>query len=146
MGVRFPITEGLDAVWGYTPSVANMKHLIDIFAYDRKLVTDELAEQRYRASIRSGMQEAFASMFPQPRQNGVDAMAPYEDRLAELQNQTLIFHGRDDRVIPLVASQKLLHVLPNVQVHIFSRCGHWTMIEHTAAFNRLTRDFLTEEE
>lgn len=146
MGVRFPITEGLDAVWGYTPSVANMKHLIDIFAYDRKLVTDELAEQRYRASIRPGMQEAFSSMFPEPRQNGVDAMAPYEDRLGGLQHQTLIFHGRDDRVIPLLSSQKLLDVLPNVQLHIFSRCGHWTMIEHTAAFNRLTRDFLTGEE
>ncbi len=26
-GVRFPITEGLDATWGYTPSVANMRRL-----------------------------------------------------------------------------------------------------------------------
>jgi 2-hydroxymuconate-semialdehyde hydrolase len=49
-------------------------------------------------------------------------------------------------VIPLLTSQKLLDVLPNVQLHIFSRCGHWTMIEHTASFNRLTRDFLTEGE
>ena len=36
MGVRFQLKpgEGLDAVWGYTPSVENMRRLIDIFAYD----------------------------------------------------------------------------------------------------------------
>src|SRR5436305_12210241 len=47
MGVRFQLKpgEGLDAVWGYTPSVANMRRLIDIFAYDPgKFPTDQLAE------------------------------------------------------------------------------------------------------
>ena len=146
MGVRFPISEGLAAVWGYTPGVANMKQLIDIFAYDRTLVTDELAEQRYLASIRPGMQEAFSSMFPEPRQKSVDALALYEDRLSDLRHSTLLFHGREDRVIPLITSQKLLNILPDVQLHVFSRCGHWTMIEHKVAFNRLTRDFLTEGE
>ncbi len=144
MGVRFPLTEGLDAVWGYTPSVANMKRLIDIFAYDRKLVTDELAEQRYRASIRPGVQEAFSSMFPAPRQQGVDGMALYEERLTEIQTPTLIVHGREDRVIPLSTSERLLRVLPNAQLHVFGHCGHWTQLEHAATFNRLARDFLTE--
>ncbi len=146
MGVHFPITVGLDAVWGYMPSVDSMKHLIDIFAYDRTLVTDALAEQRYRASIRPGMHEAFSSMFPAPRQQGVDAMARYEDRLSTIQAPALVFHGREDRVIPLSTSQKLLRLLPNVQLHIFGHCGHWTQTEHAAAFNRIVRDFLTDEE
>src|SRR5947209_15548186 len=71
MGVRFQLRpgEGLDAVWGYTPSVENMRRLIDIFAYDPgKFPTDQLAELRYEASIRPGAQEAFSSMFPEPRQ------------------------------------------------------------------------------
>lgn len=146
MGVSFPITDGLDDVWGYTPGVENMKHLIDIFAYDRKLVTDALAEQRYQASIRPGIQEAFSHMFPTPRQQSVDALAAYEDRLSTVTAQTLIFHGREDEVIPLVSSEKLLHILPDVQLHIFSSCGHWTQLEHAATFNRMTRDFLTGEE
>ncbi len=122
-----------------------MKHLIDIFAYDRRLVTDQLAEQRYRASIRPGVQEAFSSMFPTPRQNGVDALAAYEDRLSEIQASSLIVHGREDRVIPLGTSQRLLQVLPNAQLHVFGHCGHWTQLEHAAIFNRLVRDFLTDE-
>lgn len=144
MGVRFPITEGLDAVWGYTPSIANMKRLIDIFAYDRKLVTDALAEQRYISSVRPGMQEAFSSMFPTPRQSGVDGLAAYEERLSEVHASTLLFHGREDRVIPLAASLKLLAALENVQLHVFGHCGHWTQTEYATQFNRLVRDFLTE--
>jgi len=146
MGVRFPITSGLDAVWGYTPSISTMKRLLAIFTYDHdRFVTDELAELRYKASIRPGMQESFSSMFPQPRQRGVDALAAYEDRLHELRAPALIVHGREDQVIPLISSQKLLHVLDNAQLHVFGQCGHWTQIEHPKAFNRLVRDFLTED-
>ena len=41
-------------LWGYKPSVENMKRIMDIMAFDRALVTDELAELRYRATIRPG--------------------------------------------------------------------------------------------
>jgi len=143
-GVRFALTEGLDAVWGYTPSLENMKRLLDVFAYDRTLITDEVAEMRYQASIRPGMQNALASMFPAPRQRGVDALAAYEERLGSIRARTLIVHGREDRVIPLSAGLKLLETIDNAQLHVFGHCGHWTQIEHTAAFNRLVRDFLTE--
>jgi pimeloyl-ACP methyl ester carboxylesterase len=148
MGVHFSLKkgEGLDAVWGYTPSVANMRHLIDIFAYNpQKFPTDQLAEMRYQASIQPGAQEAFSSMFPEPRQKQVDALAAYEDRLSEVMNPTLIIHGREDRVIPLETSFKLLDVLPNAQLHVFGHCGHWTQLEPRNQFNRLVRDFLTED-
>lgn len=75
VGVPFTITSGLDAVWGYEPSFANMRRLMDLFAYDRTLVNDDVAELRYQASIRPGFQESFSAMFPAPRQRGVDACA-----------------------------------------------------------------------
>ncbi|MEZ5628563.1 MAG: hypothetical protein R3E34_13730 [Rhodocyclaceae bacterium] len=50
--VPFEITAGLDAVWGYTPSLDNMRALLDLFAWDRTLVNDELAQLRYDAGIR----------------------------------------------------------------------------------------------
>ena len=62
VGVPFAITPGLDAVWGYQPSLDTMRGLLDIFAYDRSLVTDELAELRYQASIRPGFQESFGQL------------------------------------------------------------------------------------
>lgn len=144
MGVRFPITEGLDAVWGYQPSTESMKRLIGLFAYNRALATDELAELRYRASVLPGAQESFSSMFPAPRQRGVDNLASYEDRLGEIQHRTLIVHGREDQVIPLQTSLTLMEIIENAQLHVFGHCGHWTQIEQAAAFSRLVADFLTE--
>jgi len=93
----------------------------------------------------AGMQEAFSSMFPAPRQAGVDALAAYEDRLAAVHAPTLLIHGREDRVIPLRVSEKLLHALDDAQLHVFGHCGHWAQLEQTTAFNRLVRDFLKEE-
>lgn len=143
-GVSFPITPGLDAVWGYQPSIANMRKLLDVFAFDRALMTDELAELRYKASIQPGFQEAFASMFPAPRQNGVDALASREQDIRALQHETLVVHGREDQVIPLSNSLTLVQWISRSQLHVYGRCGHWTQIEHAARFNLLVANFLAE--
>lgn len=142
VGVPFPITEGLDAAWGYEPSVENMRRLLDVFAYSRELVTDELAQLRYQASIQAGCQESFGAMFPAPRQRHVDAMVTPGDEIAKLTHETLLIHGRDDQVIPLATSLRLLHLIDNSQLHVFGRCGHWTQIEHSRRFNRLLDEFL----
>lgn len=144
VGVSFPITPGLDRVWGYEPSFETMRQLMDTFAYDRKLVTDELAELRYQASIRPGFQESFAQMFPAPRQRWVDGLASREADIRSLQHETLIIHGREDQVIPLQASLQLAELIANAQLHVFGHCGHWTQIEHAGRFTRLVDDFLRE--
>ncbi len=143
VGVPFPITPGLDAVWGYQPSVETMRALLDVFAHSRELVTDELAQVRYEASVQPGFQEAFAAMFPAPRQRWVDAMVTPDEEIARLPHPTLVVHGRDDRVIPLANALHLLDVVPDVRLHVFGRCGHWTQIEHADAFVRLLIDFLS---
>lgn len=144
VGVSFPITPGLEAVWGYQPSVAAMRGLLDIFAFDTSRMNDDLAELRYRASIRPGVQESFAAMFPEPRQDGVDALASDETDIAVLPHRTLIVHGREDRVIPKANGERLFALIRDAELHLFGRCGHWVQIEHTQRFNRLVGDFLTD--
>jgi len=144
VGVPFPITEGLDAVWGYTPSFENMRRIMDYFAWDRSLVNDELARLRYEASIRPGFQESFAAMFPAPRQRWVDAMTSADADIRAIQHETLIIHGRDDQVIPLDTSLQLHQRISRSQLHVCGRCGHWTQIEHAGRFARLVGDFITE--
>jgi 2-hydroxymuconate-semialdehyde hydrolase len=142
VGVPFTITEGLDKVWGYTPSIENMRELLDIFAYDRALVTDELAELRYRASIQPGFQESFSSMFPAPRQQWVDAMTFRNEQIGAIQHQTLIIHGREDKVIPFDNALSLFNLIASSELHGFGQCGHWTQIEHASRFNMLIGEFL----
>jgi 2-hydroxymuconate-semialdehyde hydrolase len=141
VGVRFELTPGLDEAWGYSPSIENMRRLLDVFAVDRSLVTDDLARMRYEASLRT--QAAFSAMFPAPRQRWIEALASSEDAIAGIEHKTLIIHGREDRVIPLSNSLRLLELIPASQLHVFGQSGHWVQIEQAAAFNRLVTDFLS---
>jgi 2-hydroxymuconate-semialdehyde hydrolase len=144
VGVSFPITEGLDKGWGYEPSLENMRQLMDVFAYDKSLLTEELAEMRYQASIRPGFQESFAAMFPAPRQRWIESLASNEEDIRALSHETLILHGREDEIIPLDVSYRLTDLINRAQLHVFGRCGHWTQIEHANRFARLVNDFLNE--
>ena len=137
MGVSFPITYGLDQVWGYTPSPANMAKLLEIFTYDHSFATPELAESRYQGSIQPGFQESFSRMFPEPRQNGVEDMAGNENYIRYIPHETLIIHGREDRVIPMATSLKLFELIPNAEMHCFGKCGHWSQIERSKEFAEL---------
>ena len=143
-GVSFPLTEGLDAVWGYTPSVENMRAIMDYFAFDQGLMSDDLARLRFEASIRPGFQESFAAMFPAPRQRWIEALASAEADIRALPHQALVIHGREDRVIPLATSMTLSSWIQRSQLHVYGQCGHWTQIEHAARFARLVGDFLAE--
>ena len=143
MGVSFPITYGLDKVWGYTPSEANMEELLEIFTYNHGFATKELVKTRYESSMQPGFQESFSAMFPAPRQKGVEGMAGNQNYIRNIPHQTLIIHGREDRVIPLQTSLDLLQLINNAQLHVFGKCGHWTQIEHTAEFAELLRNFFS---
>lgn len=142
VGVDFELTEGLDAVWGYEPSVANMRALLDVFTSNERFATDELAELRYRASVREGVQESYAAMFPAPRQRWIDAMASDPEAVRGIRVPALVVHGRDDRVIPVANAHRFFELLPNAELHLFPNCGHWTQIERRTRFDALVGGFL----
>jgi len=142
VGVPFEITPGLQTVWGYRASVERMREVLDTFTYDGAGITDDLAQLRYESSIAEGADQRFAAMFPAPRQRWVDAMASHEDEVRGISAPTLLVHGRDDRVIPVATSQRLLELIPRADLHVFGQTGHWTQIERTDEFNTLLVRFL----
>lgn len=142
VGVPFDLTPGLDAVWGYEPSVEAMEELLRYFVYDRGRLPANLGELRYQASTKPGAQERWASLFPAPRQRWIDRLALTGPQLAALETQTLIVHGRDDQVIPLQTSLTLLSSIDDATLHVYPHTGHWVQIERAADFTALVRDFL----
>jgi len=142
VGVPFTITRALDEVWGYEPGPGRMRAIMHYFAYDQSLLSDELAAVRERAASAPGVQEAYASMFPPPRQRWVDEMAVPATTISTIPHETLLVHGRDDQVIPLETSLRLLDLIDRAQLHVFPRCGHWVQIEQATRFNALLRNFL----
>lgn len=145
VGLSFPISEGLEKVWGYQPSIKAMRELMGVFAYNRNLITDDLVRMRYEASVRDDVQSRFSRLFPAPRQAGVEMLALPESALRELPHNTLIIHGRDDLVIPLEVSERMLRLIPHAQMHVFGECGHWVQIERAEEFTRLLSNFLCED-
>ena len=145
-GVPFKSTPGLEAVWGYEPSEDNMRAMIELFAFDRSIISDELVRSRYQASIRPGFHETYSAMFRAPRQRHIERLATPNDKIRALDKSALIIHGRDDQVIPLQASLDLHHLLNQSELHVFGQCGHWTQIEHGQRFCHLVRDFLLDRD
>jgi 2-hydroxymuconate-semialdehyde hydrolase len=141
-GVSFPLTPGLDAVWGYQPSPEAMGEVMRYFAHDSSRITDDLVRLRYEASIRPGVAEAYSSMFPAPRQDGVEALALTDEDITRIPNPALLVHGRDDQVIPLQTSLRLHQLLDDSELHVFGRCGHWVQIEAGDRFVDLVSAFL----
>ena len=141
-GLRFELTDGLAKVWGYQPSPGAMRDLMETFAFDPALVKEEIVQSRYQASIRPGAHEAYSSLFPEPRQRWLDALATDEDKLRALPHPTLLVHGREDVIVPLANSIRFHDLIPNSELHAFSKCGHWTQIEKRDRFVELVVPFL----
>jgi len=146
VGVPFPITEGLDRVWGYRPSLEAMRALIGLFTYDPSFARDEeLVRLRFEASAHPVASERYASLFPAPRQRWVDALALADGELAELRQPVLLIHGLEDRVIPWRAtSLRIARLVPDARLCLFPRCGHWVQIERADEFHGLVRWFCSE--
>lgn len=130
----FELTAGLDAVWGYKPSLANMRELLRVFVHDQSRITDDLANSRFAASMRPGYQEVYERLFPAPRQARIAELAVPEATLQSMQTKALVVHGREDLVIPPSVSVRLNQLLPNSELHMFGNCGHWTQVERSQEF------------
>jgi pimeloyl-ACP methyl ester carboxylesterase len=63
--------------------------------------------------------------------------------LAAIQAPTLITWGRDDRVSSMDRAFVAMRMIPNAELHVFPKCGHWAMIERKAEFESVTLAFLT---
>jgi len=143
MGVAMALPPGLNTVWGYEPGAERMRTVIELFAHDRSLITDDLVDMRYRASLDPPVRDSWAAMFPPPRQRWVDDLALSGTELAGITQPVLMVHGRDDAVVPWQRSTlPLLDLLPDVRMQIIGGCGHWTMIEKTADFLAAVESFL----
>lgn len=141
-GLDFPITPALDLVWGYQPSLEEMRTSLKYLAWDHSRLTEDLVQSRYEASARPEAHEPYHATFGgADRQRNIAMLASREEDVAALQHETLILHGLFDQVIPLESTVRLASLLPRADLHVFAECGHWVQIERMASFNRMVTEF-----
>ena len=121
------------------PSIENLKRMMAVFVHDPSSLTDDLYQLRLDNMLarREHLANFVKSQELNPKQ--------YPDvsaRLGEVTQPVLVIWGRDDRFVPLDAGLRLVAALPNADLHVFGRCGHWAQWEHADRFNRMVIDFL----
>jgi len=120
-------------------SPEQMQKFVDVFCYDAQFRRPELAQERSdRALAHPEHLANFVAGIGRPRR-GVAT----EEEIASISVPTLLIHGRDDRVVPYENSLKLCGLIPESQLVVFNRCGHWAQVEKAEQFNRLLADFVS---
>ena len=64
--------------------------------------------------------------------------------LSKITAPTLIFWGRQDRIIPVKHATVAAAKLPNAKLIVFDQCGHMPMFEYPEGFNKDTLEFLAK--
>ena len=132
---KFMMTPGLRAGWDYQPSRENMRAAMAHFPYDPSFITDELVEDRYQTSLIPGAQEGLRKLLAKPNEEGETPLSGMPAKVvANIEHATLVLHGREDKVVPVEMGILLARSMPNAELHMFGRCGHWVQAERFDAF------------
>lgn len=122
------------------PTLENVKRMMSVFVFDASSLTDDLLKMRVdaMAARREHLDNFLKSLAANPKQ-----FPDYGHRLGEIKAPTMIVWGRDDRFVPFDVGLRLLWGIPNADLTLFSRCGHWAQWEHAEKFNTMVVEFLT---
>lgn len=121
---------------GDGPTIEKMRKLLNTIVYDSSFLTEETIRERFEASIEPETLELFT------KRQGPYRKEDLGPDLPKITAETLVVWGLDDRFGALDVGLQMTRLMPNAQMHIFSRCGHWAQVEHAEEFNRLVTGFL----
>ena len=140
--------EGLNLLTAFAeePTRERMREWLHSMVYDPALVTEELIDRRFQQAMDPVTLATTRAMYSREAMaalTGFRSEMPTATlaHLASIERPTLIAWGRDDRVTPMDIALIPMRIIPDCEVHVFSRCGHWVMIERKEAFESLVRAF-----
>lgn len=136
-------TPGLARMFDYYggdgPSEVKLRAILSELVYDPRTISPEMIEARLQASMRP---DVVAN--PPLRQRAAAGIRDdlWREPLHKVKHPVLLIWGREDKVIPLDAAFLYARTLPNAELHVFPRCGHWAQWEKADQFNALVAGFL----
>lgn len=130
-------SEGQKAIRSYYdgegPSLERMRAYLELMMYDSALITDELVEERYRASVANG-----------PVTDGATVEQPWR-QADRIKAPTLIVWGRENRVQGFDNGLFLLKQIPRSDFHVMGNTGLWVPFERPRAFASVVTGHLIAE-
>lgn len=123
---------------GSGPSLEKMRAYLEQLVYDQSLITTEIINERYQASIAAD----FIGQAPEGRDKIRHTPADLWKRMDQIKSRTLIVWGRENRIQGFENGIFMLKAIPNSELHIFGQCGLWVPYEKAVEFNELIVRFL----
>lgn len=120
----------------------NMAQLMTYFVHDQAFFGDDLqsiAAARMPMASRPEVERSHRATFAPGDPLGID-----ETVVATITQPTLVVHGDDDQVMPVVSGQWFADHLPNARLEVFADTGHWLQIEQAPRFLASIRSFLAD--
>ena len=117
----------------------DMESVISSVFFDRRFVRREFVD-RYQSQVKirrwkSGLIRTIRGTIGHT----------VRDRVNQLQSPTLFVIGKEDQIIDADSSTDAARTIPDVRIHVFSKCGHAPQIEKSRQVNRLVRNFMLRE-
>jgi len=151
LNIFYPgLSEGLKSVRdfyrGEGASRNKMKEFIKIMTFDQRAwVSDELIDERFKAASDAESMEGVIHTLETIRSKDYWRDGELWRELERIRSKTLLIWGRDDKTMPMDGALFALRRIPDVQLHIFGRCGHWVQMEQADAFNHVVSAFLESQ-
>ena len=146
---RRPPTEGLLHLLDYYSGEGPTREKFEQFlrkdlVFDGAALPDALIAARYAASIDPAVVANPPLVRPKDLSNARALDLTLDPSLSGLQTPTLVLWGVEDRVNPASGGRSLQERMPNCDLYLFSRTGHWVQWERAAQFNAATSAFLSQ--
>jgi 2-hydroxymuconate-semialdehyde hydrolase len=156
LGAPMPLPDSLDRLWAARPTPAGAAAVQALIApapapgpvapgddpgdpVDRAAVAARLEAMRAQGG------DAYAALFPPPRDRWVRDLALAPAELAAVRAPVLLVHGARDRIVPLRAALPLVERLPDARLHVLGLCGHAPHAECPDTVLPLLADFLERD-
>lgn len=138
--VRIPLVNEL-TWWSISKSRSMAAASLKGIFSDPDRVTDDLIDLVFAELNKPKAGQAFRSF--QIEEMGWNTMTTvYMDRLAEIDQPTLIIHGADDNLVPLKDAEEAHARIRGSQLSIIPDAGHWPQREKPGEFYKHVSSFL----
>lgn len=110
--------------------------------HDKKTVTDDLVESRYRIYTQPGFVKAMEHIMCLQIMDIRQRNLLTEEDLRRIKAPTLVIWTSHDPTGAVEVGERLARTIADATLVVMQNCGHWPQFEDAPLFNRLTLDFL----
>lgn len=114
--------------------------------YDGSQVPESVIRERYQSSIDPEVIAAPPLLGPKGIPNFKALDFTRDPRLSTVEQPTLVLWGTEDKVNRPSGGESLQKRMPNCDLYLFSKTGHWVQWERADEFNAVVTAFLQQDQ